>query len=88
MNRAGAIIRVSTAKQLEGTSPEKQLEAVRLLADAQGHKLEDHHIWRMAESGGLRDRAGFRLALEAVEAREISRSASPSPASSPWPILR
>ena len=73
MKQAGAIIRVSTAKQLEGTSPEKQLEAVRFLADAQGYELEDRHAWQMAESGGLRERAGFRLALEAVEAREISR---------------
>jgi len=73
MRSAGAIVRVSTAKQLEGTSPEKQLEAVRFLADAQGYELEDRHAWQMAESGALRDRVGFRLALEAVEAREISR---------------
>ena len=73
MKQAGAIIRVSTAKQLEGTSPEKQLEAVRSLADAQGYELEDRHAWQMAESGALRARVGFRLALDAIEAREVSR---------------
>ena len=70
---AGAIIRVSTSKQLEGTSPEKQLEGVRSLAAAHGFDVADAHAWTLAESGNLRDRAGFRGALEAVAAGEVSR---------------
>ena len=70
---AGAIIRVSTSRQLEGTSPEKQLEGVRGLAAAQGFDIADAHTWAMAESGNLRERTGFRLALEAIGAGEISR---------------
>ncbi len=64
MNRAGALIRVSTAKQLEGTSPEKQLERILSLASDQGFTIEQKHIWTLAESGASRDRAGFKEATQ------------------------
>jgi len=73
MKQAGALIRVSTSRQLEGTSPEKQLEGVRALAVSQGFAIADVHAWTMAESGNLRERAGFRLALDAIGAGEIGR---------------
>lgn len=74
MKRAGAIIRVSTARQLsEGTSPEKQAEAIALLAADQGFELEHSRSWVLAESGKLRDRLGFHKALDAARAGEIER---------------
>ena len=73
MKQAGALIRVSTSRQLEGTSPDKQLEGVRALAASQGFAIADVHAWTMAESGNLRERAGFRLALDAIGAGEIGR---------------
>jgi site-specific DNA recombinase len=72
-NKAGAIIRVSTTRQLEGTSPEKQIEKIRGLAGAQGYDLDQNHIWQLAESGGSRERAGFAEALKAGTKGEISR---------------
>ena len=73
MKRAGALIRVSTARQLEGTSPEKQLESILTLARAQSYELQENHIWQLAESGGLRDRAGFHEALKVAELGNINR---------------
>jgi site-specific DNA recombinase len=73
MKKAGAIIRVSTARQLEGTSPDKQIEAISMLAGKQGYELIDEHIWQLAESGGARDRAGFREALKAAERGDVQR---------------
>ena len=73
MNRAGALVRVSTSKQLEGTSPDKQLEAIRALADEQGFAVPEEHTWLVAESGSLRDRTGFRQALEATETGLVTR---------------
>ena len=72
-NKAGAIIRVSTTRQLEGTSPEKQIERIRGLADAQGYDIAQKHIWQLAESGGSRERVGFAEALKAGTKGEISR---------------
>ena len=73
MEKAGTIIRVSTAKQLEGTSPEKQLERIQVLASHQDYVIEDQHVWKVAESGSLRERVGFTLAIQAAEAGEIQR---------------
>ncbi|MGA7193615.1 MAG: recombinase family protein [Anaerolineales bacterium] len=73
MNKAGAIIRVSTVKQLDGTSPDKQLVAIQTLASEQGYIIEPANIWKLAESGNLIDREGFRNALEAVTAGKVSR---------------
>ncbi|MFV2045249.1 MAG: recombinase family protein, partial [Anaerolineales bacterium] len=73
MNRAGALIRVSTSKQLEGTSPEKQIELIRELATEQGYELHDRHAWLVAESGAKRERVSFREALTAASAGEVSR---------------
>ena len=73
MKKAGAIIRVSTARQLEGTSPEKQLETILALASEHGYELQEAHIWQLAESGGSRERVGFHEALRAAEFGEISR---------------
>jgi len=73
MNRAGALIRVSTAKQLEGTSPEKQLERILSLALDQGFTIEQKHIWTLAESGASRDRAGFKEALMTGANGQIDR---------------
>jgi site-specific DNA recombinase len=73
MKKAGAIIRVSTARQLDGTSPDKQIEAIQALATNQGYELLDVHTWQLAESGGSRDRAGFHEALRAAELGEINR---------------
>ena len=70
---AGAIIRVSTARQLERTSPEKQLEAIQVLAGEQGFELAAAHIWRIAESGARRQRLSFQIAHRAAAAGEISR---------------
>ncbi len=70
---AGAIIRVSTARQLEGTSPEKQLEAMRALASEQGCELADRHVWQIAESGASRHRVSFASALAAAAEGNISR---------------
>lgn len=73
MRQAGAIIRVSTSKQLEGTSPEKQAEAIAVLAAEQGFELNHSRAWVLAESGKLRDRLGFHKALDAARAGEIER---------------
>ena len=70
---AGAIIRVSTARQLEGTSPEKQLEAMRALAAEEGCELADRHVWQIAESGASRHRVSFASALSAAAEGNISR---------------
>ena len=73
MEKAGAIVRVSTTRQLEGTSPEKQLEAILNLARAQGYQVDEDLQWMMAESGNLRERQGFKDALAAASAGVISR---------------
>jgi len=74
MKQAGAIIRVSTARQLsEGTSPEKQAEAIAVLAAEQGYELDHSRAWALAESGNAPDRQGFRHALEAVRAGDVQR---------------
>jgi DNA invertase Pin-like site-specific DNA recombinase len=73
MKKAGAIIRVSTTRQLDGTSPEKQIERILGLADAQGYDIDQKHIWQLAESGGSRERVGFAEALKAGTRGEISR---------------
>ena len=70
---AGAIIRVSTARQLEGTSPEKQLEAMRSLAAEQGCELSDRHVWQIAESGASRHRVSFASALTAAAEGNVFR---------------
>lgn len=72
-NKAGAIIRVSTTRQLEGTSPEKQIEKILGLASAQGYDIDQKHIWQLAESGGSRERVGFAEALKAGKKGDISR---------------
>ena len=72
-NKAGAIIRVSTTRQLEGTSPEKQIEKILGLAHAQGYDIDQKHIWQLAESGGSRERVGFAEALKAGNKGDISR---------------
>ena len=75
MKQAGAIIRVSTTKQLDGTSPEKQIENILAFASSQGYEITSEHIWQNAESGSLRgeDREGFQQSLKASEVGEISR---------------
>jgi len=73
MKKAGAIIRVSTTRQLEGTSPEKQLEKILIVASEQGHEIDRKYIWQLAESGGARERVGFSEALKAGAKGEISR---------------
>ena len=73
MKKAGAIIRVSTSRQLKGTSPEKQHDAIITLAAKQGYIISDDHKWTLAESGGSRSREGFREALDAGFSGEISR---------------
>lgn len=73
MENAGVIIRVSTTRQLEGTSPEKQLERILAFASVQSYKVIPKHIWQIAESGSLRERAGFEAAIDAGERKEISR---------------
>ena len=70
---AGAIIRVSTARQLEGTSPGKQLESMKALAAQQGFELASQHSWQTAESGAKRDRASFASALVAAADGNVSR---------------
>ena len=73
MNQAGALIRVSTERQLAGTSPEKQLEKIQELAIQQGYALEVEHTWRIAESGAKQERLGFAQALNAVQNGGITR---------------
>ena len=73
MKNAGAIIRVSTIKQLDGTSPDKQLDTIQALADEQGCIIDPGNIWKIAESGNLIDREGFNNALDAVAAGKVSR---------------
>jgi site-specific DNA recombinase len=73
MKKAGAIIRVSTIKQLDGTSPDKQLNTIQALAKEQGFSLDPANIWKLAESGNLIDREGFRSALDAIGAGKVSR---------------
>jgi site-specific DNA recombinase len=73
MENAGALIRVSTAKQLAGTSPDKQREAIQELATQHGYSIDDLHNWTIAESGSLRERAGYQNALSAATNNEISR---------------
>jgi len=73
MKKAGAIIRVSTPRQLEGTSPEKQLEKILIVASEQGYEIDRKYIWQLAESGGARERVGFSEALKAGAKGEISR---------------
>jgi len=50
MKQADALIRVSTERQLEGTSPEKQLEKIHELAKIQGYSIGMEHTWKIAES--------------------------------------
>ncbi len=75
MKHAGAIIRVSTARQLDGTSPEKQLEAIEALATRQNYSIDKKHIWQTAESGSLKGemREGFQNALQACRNGDVSR---------------
>jgi DNA invertase Pin-like site-specific DNA recombinase len=73
MNKAGAIVRVSTVKQLDGTSPDKQLSAIQTFADEQEYYIEPANIWKLAESGNLTDREGFRSALNAATSCKVSR---------------
>ncbi len=73
MENAGVIIRVSTTRQLDGTSPEKQLERILALASQQKYQVIPKHIWQIAESGSLRERAGFEAAIDAGDRKEISR---------------
>ncbi len=73
MENAGVIIRVSTTRQLDGTSPEKQLEKILDFAKKQKYQVAPKHIWQIAESGSLRERAGFEAAIEAGDRKEISR---------------
>jgi site-specific DNA recombinase len=73
MKKAGAIVRVSTIKQMDGTSPDKQLITIQTLADEQGYIIEPDNIWKLAESGNLIDREGFRSALDAVAGGKVSR---------------
>ena len=73
MNQAGALIRVSTVRQLEGTSPEKQLEKIHNLAKNQGYLISDENTWMIAESGAKQDRLGFKQALEATQRGGITR---------------
>lgn len=75
MKQAGAIIRVSTARQLDGTSPDKQLEAILDLSNKHGFEISPNHIWQTAESGSLRGEAreGFQSALAASKANAIER---------------
>ena len=64
---------MSTERQLEGTSPEKQLEKIKQLASQQGYALEPEHIWMIAESGAKQDRLGFKQAITAVQNGGITR---------------
>ncbi len=75
MKPAGAIIRVSTAKQLDGTSPEKQIETIFEFAHNQGYEISPDHLWQSAESGSLKSeyREGFQHALKASTKGEIVR---------------
>ena len=73
-NKAGAIIRVSTTRQLEGTSPEKQIERILALAGTHKYEIDQKHIWQLAESGGSRERVSFAEALKAGAKGEISQS--------------
>ena len=73
MNKAGAIVRVSTVKQLDGTSPDKQLASIQSFADEQGYSIEPDNIWKLAESGNMIDREGFRSALNAATLGKVSR---------------
>jgi len=73
MKKAGAIVRVSTTRQLDGTSPEKQIEKIIALASAQEYEIDQKYIWQLAESGGSRERVGFVEALKAGEKGDISR---------------
>ena len=73
MNKAGAIVRVSTVKQLDGTSPDKQLAAIQSFADEQGYSIKSENIWKLAKSGNISDREGFRSALDAASMGKVSR---------------
>jgi site-specific DNA recombinase len=73
LNNAGAIVRVSTVKQLDGTSPDKQLAAIQSFAIEQGYSIEPDNIWKLAESGNIIDREGFRNALNAATLGKVSR---------------
>jgi len=73
MKRAGAIIRVSTERQLENTSPETQRLEILRVARNHGFFLDEQDIWTVAESGASKHRKGFQLALEAAEKGTIER---------------
>jgi site-specific DNA recombinase len=73
VKQAGALIRVSTERQLEGTSPEKQLEKIHEFAEKQGFAISIENTWKIAESGAKKDRLGFAEALNAVQGGCISR---------------
>jgi len=73
MKQAGALIRVSTERQLEGTSPEKQLEKIHELAEKQDFSISIENTWKIAESGAKKDRLGFSEALNAVQNGGITR---------------
>jgi len=73
MKQAGALIRVSTERQLEGTSPEKQLEKIHELAKRQGYSINKENTWMIAESGAKQDRLGFSQALKATQGGGITR---------------
>lgn len=73
MQQAGALIRVSTERQLEGTSPEKQLEKIHEFAEKQGFAISIENTWKIAESGAKKERLGFAEASKAVQGGSISR---------------
>lgn len=69
MKQAGPLIRVSTSRQLEGTSPEKQREAETALENGQGFALAHRQCWIIAGSGSPTERRGFRQAQAAAALR-------------------
>jgi site-specific DNA recombinase len=75
MENAGALIRVSTPGQLDNTSPDTQLTAIKRVAEQHGFMIDPLHIWIIAESGKktYSERLGFELVESTASHKEISR---------------
>lgn len=70
---AGALIRVSTHRQLDNTSPEHQKAEIFSASRKHGYLIPKEFMWITAESGFSIEREGFELIKSAVKTGDISR---------------
>lgn len=69
--RAAIYVRVSTKDQLDGYSPEFQLEDCKKAVERDGYTLKEGHIFDDSKSGKTDKRPGWQSLLEVARRREI-----------------